>query len=126
MSVPARSSGSDDVPPAADAAPSADSIDVSALGEVAEPYEEPVEDDRPDFVPEPRRDLKAEPSSLRHILLHDFKKPRCRVCNEMVAQSVSNRRRHDVEAFANFGDMITMDHAISSEHVDPQRSGWGA
>lgn len=56
LSAPARDSGSNEVPPNAEAMPSADSIDASARGGAAEPDEEPVEGERPDVVPEPRRD----------------------------------------------------------------------
>lgn len=111
VSAPGWSSGSHDGPRVAEPMLSADSIDASAPGEAAEPYGEPVEGEREDFVPEHRRDLNTEAASLRHILLEGAKNPHCRVCNDSVAQRVPNRRRRHVEAFENFGVMPTMNHA---------------
>lgn len=85
---------------------------------------EPTEEEPPDdqrIVPEPRRDLRAEATSLRHLLLHGQKNAYCKVCQEPLAMRKANRRRRNIESFTKFGNLRTMHHvnAKSLIHIGP-------
>lgn len=65
----------------------------------------------------PRHDVRAEAISIRRLLLHDYKNPYCDICQESVSSPKQNRRRHNVELYRTFGDLITMDHVNTNSLI---------
>lgn len=76
---------------------------------------EAADDDEERFQPEPRRDLRAETTSLRHLLLYE-RKQRLRGLQGSGGAEEPDRR-HNIEPF---GDLITGDHENANAMI---RSG---
>ena len=67
-----------------------------------------------------RRDLKAEASSLEHLMTHRYKNPRCPSCQraKMQARRTPRRKHAEDEIEKVFGAMVTADHLIAQDVVD--------
>lgn len=54
------------------------------------------------------------PKRLHHVL---GQKEQCAVCRDSVAQRKQSRRRHSIEPFESFGDLITMEHVNANSMI---------
>lgn len=93
--------------------PDASKEEEPALEEpICEPCDEPNGEDSTNY-----RDLKAEANSISHLLTHLPKNPHCIWCQraKTIAKKKNKQGKPSVIKSEKFGDVITMDHLISSD-----------